>query len=377
MRMGTVPLLILLILSLLSCTSANTETKMGSEKQGDCGEVPVGITVNKGELDLAGSQIGEFSQAKLDIKFTPEFQKVLSESSLNALVQDYILCKAISRAGVYGDPEMVDYFTRLTHFLSKERTVDEQQQWRAANPFPKRNAPPVSKEPLNPQFSGGANSPNIRGDQNTVTIINHPSERVPLDMVDEHKIYVECENRYYPNGLPTEGKLRGMVFVHRTGTAGVTAPEFQVIGTPGGRTDWLTKARGVFVCQITNYGKVPVLKVQINFGLRFMETKWLNSKGMFTHRTTGSETWTSQIRKLDPWPPERFEFVMKNDTNDWLVVSMPEFIELQVLGESQKRRVPLLRPDDDSKHTGTIYRSEFWFTPTNWPQSPPPGLPDR
>jgi hypothetical protein len=73
---------------------------------------------------------------------------------------------------------------------------------------------------------------------------------------------------------------------------------------------------------------VPVLKVQITFGLRFQDTVWLDSKGCFTHRTKVSEGWTSQIRKIDPWPAERFVFYMKNATNDWLEVTVPEFVEL-------------------------------------------------
>ena len=121
----------------LSCAS-NSHPKFGLEQQDQCGEVPVGVTIDKGQLDLAGANLGDFSLGKLNIQFTPEFQKVISDAATNALVQDYIRCKAIVRAGVHGDPEMVSYFMRLTHFLSKEREVPEQIQWQQANPIPRK-----------------------------------------------------------------------------------------------------------------------------------------------------------------------------------------------------------------------------------------------
>jgi len=61
---------------------------------------------------------------------------------------------------------MVAYFTQLTHFLSKERTVSEQKEWRQANPFPRKNGNPVSQNPSISQHSEGANSPNVVGDRN-------------------------------------------------------------------------------------------------------------------------------------------------------------------------------------------------------------------
>lgn len=120
----------------LSCAS-NPHPKFGLEQPDQCGEVPLGVTMDKGELDVAGAKLGDFSLGKLNIQFTPEFQRIISDAATNALVQDYIRCKAIVRAGVQGDPEMVGYFMRLTQFLSKERTVPEQIQWQQANPFPR------------------------------------------------------------------------------------------------------------------------------------------------------------------------------------------------------------------------------------------------
>jgi hypothetical protein len=128
----------LVTLYLLGCGTTETGLKPVDEKPGQCGEVPIGVSANKNDLDLAGAQIGDFSLGKLTINFSPEFHRVVSDAATNDLVQDYIRCKAIARAGVHSDPTMVDYFMRLSHFLSRERTVDEQIKWRKANPFPKK-----------------------------------------------------------------------------------------------------------------------------------------------------------------------------------------------------------------------------------------------
>jgi len=135
MRGTTILLLIAPTIGLLSCSS-NHNPKYGLEQLDQCAEVPVGVTIDKGQLDLASAKIGDFSLGKLDIVYTPEFQKVISEAATNALVQDHLVCKAIVRAKVHGNPEMVSYFMRLTHFLSKERTVAEQIQWQQTNPIP-------------------------------------------------------------------------------------------------------------------------------------------------------------------------------------------------------------------------------------------------
>jgi hypothetical protein len=237
-------------------------------------------------------------------------------------------------------------------------------------------AVPTSKE-LNPYFwVMGKISETSKGVQNEDPTAKRETSNP--DPADQISMYIECEAKPFPQTIPSDGKLKGLVFFHRTPVNSSTATEFKSIGMPGSRTDWADRqGKYAWECQLTNYGTVPVLKVQITFGLRFQDTVWLDSKGSFTHRTKVSEGWTSQIRKIDPWPAERFVFYMKNATNDWLEVTVPEFVELQTLGESRKRTVPLLRPDDDLGHLGTTYRSVFLFTPADWPQSPPADLPER
>jgi hypothetical protein len=148
-------LLLLLTCSLLSCAPANpAPTRMGDEKTTDCGEIPIGVTIDKRELDIAGATMAGFSLGKFEVKDTPKFQKTISEAASNSAATDVLVCKAIARAGVRGNPEMVDYFTRMTHFFARQPNINEQLQWRQTNPFPKIAAQgttgsgPTPEEPL-------------------------------------------------------------------------------------------------------------------------------------------------------------------------------------------------------------------------------------
>ena len=131
-------LLLLLTCSLLSCNPVTT--RMGDEKTSDCGEVPVGVTIDKRELDLAGATLAGFSLGKFEVKDTPQFQKIISEAASNSAATDVLVCKAIARAGARGNPEMVDYFTRMTHFFARQPSISEQLQWRQTSPFPRAAA---------------------------------------------------------------------------------------------------------------------------------------------------------------------------------------------------------------------------------------------
>ena len=139
-------LLVLLTYSLLSCAPTNpAPTRMGNEKISDCGEIPIGVTIDKRELDIAGATMADFSLGKLEVKDTPQFQKIISETASNSAVTDVLVCKTIARAGVRGNPEMVDYFTRMTHFFAGHPRTSEQLQWRKTNPFPKAFPQPQSR----------------------------------------------------------------------------------------------------------------------------------------------------------------------------------------------------------------------------------------
>jgi len=340
----------------------------------NCPEIPA-TTFEKVGLDAkAGAlQFGKLvTVGELTVRSDPQIISGISQSVRDDQITDALICAARERGELKTD-EQIAHAWKVARFYRTNPTPDKAMEFYKQNPFPVTpGSPDIS------QHSEGPNSPNIIGDKNSVVIMTPPDRplgREPSDIQDE-KIYIECEGKPIPQTTLSDRKVKGLAFSHRTPGSSVTATEFQSIGVPGGRTDWVVEGRA-FECQITNYGTVPVLKMQITFGLSFLETVWLDSKGSFTHRFKFSEKWTSQIRKLDPWPAERFTFLMKNITNDWLEVTVPQFVELQILGESKKRSVPLSRPDDDPGHLGTYYRSKFLFPPAdfaqqnrpeNWPQ---------
>lgn len=109
---------------------------MGDEKKSGCGEIPIGVTIDKRELDIAGATILEFSLGKLVIKDTPQFEKIISEVASNFAATDIVACKTIERAGARNNAKMVDYFTREIHFLAGRPSTSEQIQWQQSNPFP-------------------------------------------------------------------------------------------------------------------------------------------------------------------------------------------------------------------------------------------------
>jgi hypothetical protein len=131
---------------------------MGDEKISDCGEIPIGVTIDKRQLEIVGVALADFSLGKLEVKDTPEFHKIISEAASNAAATDILACKAIARAGVRGNPQMVDYFTRMTYFFAGHPTVDQQFQWLEKNPLPKA-APQVQPNLTYKGTTGHVRSP--------------------------------------------------------------------------------------------------------------------------------------------------------------------------------------------------------------------------
>ena len=154
-------LLVLLACSILSCRPTNpTTTRMGDEKKSECGEIPIGVTIDKRELDIAGASLLDFSLGKLVIKDTPQFEKIISEAGSNLAVTDILVCKTIARAGARDNPELVDYFTREIHFLAVHPSTSQQLEWQNANPFPKTNiAQSRSPKPANTETAGSVQAP--------------------------------------------------------------------------------------------------------------------------------------------------------------------------------------------------------------------------
>ena len=141
-------LFVLLTYSLLACeTTKPVPTTSGLGKTSQCGEILVGVTIEKRELEIAGATLKEFSLGKLDTRVTPEFQRITSEAAMNEDSKIKVACKAIEMAGVEGKPEMVAYFIEMQSFLSTNPTVDDRIKWKKAYPFPKA-APQEQSTPV-------------------------------------------------------------------------------------------------------------------------------------------------------------------------------------------------------------------------------------
>jgi hypothetical protein len=301
MRSVTTLLLLLLTANFLSCAHPNP--KFGDEKKSECGEVPVGVTMDKSALDLAGANLGDFSLAKLNIQFTPELQRIISDAATNALVQDYISCKVIERAGVQKDPELVAYFMHLTYFLSKEPTAEEQTTWRQANPFPGKKGKPEL------------------------------SEKESTDR-DDKKLFFECDYKPLPKTIPSGG-LRAVLFDPHP----PSVHSFHEIWEPGnpGDPNHLVKygpGGAGFMCLVTYYGKSPILKVELTFALEFREVVGGNIKFVTTR--------PARIRKLEP--NGKYDFYLFNASEHILNISLPKYAEVELLGEYQSRKVKLSTP---------------------------------
>lgn len=306
MRSVTTLLLLLLTFTFLSCAHRNP--KFGDEKKSECGEVPVGVTIDKGQLNMAGVTVGDFSLASLDIKFTPEFQGIISEAAKNALVQDYISCKVIERAGVQKDPELVDYFTNLMYFLSGKPSGQEQTKWRQENPFPRKKGKPELSE-------------------------NESIDR------DDKKLYFECNIKPLPKTIPPGG-LRAVMFSPHPPDLH-SFHEIWESGNPGdvnhlvkyGLGDGGAGGAG-FMCLVTYYGKNPILKVDLTFALEFREVVGGNIKFVTTR--------PARIRKLES--NGKYDFFLFNASEYVLNISTPQYADVELLGEYQSRRVKLSTP---------------------------------
>jgi hypothetical protein len=143
---------VLLTYGLLSCAPQKAApTTSGLGKTSQCGEILVGVTTEKQELELAGATLKEFSLGRLDIRVTPEFQRIASEAAMNEDSKIKVACKAIEMAGVEGDSEMVAYFIQMQSFLSMNPSVDDRIKWRQAFPHPKA-APQRQSRPTHTGF---------------------------------------------------------------------------------------------------------------------------------------------------------------------------------------------------------------------------------
>jgi hypothetical protein len=98
---------------------------------------PAQIAVlNKQELELAGTGVGEFVLGQIDYKSQPELKEVMTRASSDLLVVDYLVCVAKARGDVTS-AEQVAYVRLFFSFLQSKPTADQIIKWREQNPFPK------------------------------------------------------------------------------------------------------------------------------------------------------------------------------------------------------------------------------------------------
>jgi hypothetical protein len=204
--------------------------------------------------------------------------------------------------------------------------------------------------------------------EETSTIVK-PQKTPELINIDDIAVFVECEHKPIPKTIPFDRDSKGVMFFKKSPI--VPYQGFHNIGIPGEPNVGMADRNGFgYVCQLTNYGTITVSDVKMTLGLRFKEVAKQGSGSYYPGITKFSDAWPFSITKIDPGASERFVFYMKNITEDFLEVSMPEFIELRRLRESPQRKVPLF-------HHGNERVVQFVF-PWIWPpkESPSSKLPN-
>src|SRR5262245_15992224 len=121
---------------LLACTN-NNFLKIGNGPQDTCGDLPLGVTLDKRDIEVAGAKLADFSLGNFQINSTPEFQKVISEAASNETVREVLDCKTVTLAVLGKDAETVAYFMRLRIFPASNPSPELHLKWQQANPFPR------------------------------------------------------------------------------------------------------------------------------------------------------------------------------------------------------------------------------------------------
>ena len=143
-------LLALLTCSLPSCeTSKPASTTSEIEKTSKCGEILVGVTTEKRELEVAGARLMDFALGKAQTDVTPEFKRIVSESAMNGESRVKIACKAMELSGGKPSDERFSYYMQLLGFLSSDPSPSavERMEWAKQVPFPKAPRPRTPNPP--------------------------------------------------------------------------------------------------------------------------------------------------------------------------------------------------------------------------------------
>ena len=197
-------------------------------------------------------------------------------------------------------------------------------------------------------------------------VTNNIVKEESSDPVDK-TIFIECERRHLPKTIPPD-EIPKVSMIFPKPLEQTFYSTLGDLGNPGSVNIWWDPYKNGgygHMCQLTNYGKVAVFKVVIIFGLRFKEAiaDPAGSKVLKKGATMHSVGWPIPITKLAPGPTGAVSFYVLNTTPYYVEAFLPEFAELQRLGESKRRKETLLRQDE-----GPIL---MHIEPIKYPMTPP------
>jgi pimeloyl-ACP methyl ester carboxylesterase len=184
---------------------------------------------------------------------------------------------------------------------------------------------------------------------------------------DDKTIFIECDYKPFPKTIPPDGSPKVTMIFPKSHDLSVYTG-LGDLGKPGSVNIWWDPYKNDgygHMCQLTNYGKVAVFRVVITFGLRFKEAiaDIADSKVLKKGATIHSVGWIVPITKLAPGPSGTVSFWVINTSPYYVEAFLPEFADLQRLGESKRRKVTLLRQDE-----GPIL---MHINPIKYPMTPP------
>ena len=311
----------------------------------NCPEIPA-TTFEKVGLDAkAGAlQFGQLiTVGELTVKTDPQIISGISQSVRDDQITDALICAAKERGELKTDEQIFHAWKVARFFARTNPTPADAIEFYKQNPFPATSGKQLSQASQIPgisQYSGAPNSSNIVGNQNIVTFnpSSRLSEQEPTDR-DDRKLYFECNIKPLPKTVPPGGLRAVMCGAHPPDPH--NSYEIWESGNPGdvnrlvkyGLGDNGSGGAG-FMCQVTYYGKNPILKVDLPFALEFREVGSGNVKFVTTR--------PARIRKLET--NEKYDFFVFNASEYVLNISTPQYADVEPLGEYKSRRVKLSTP---------------------------------
>lgn len=167
-----------------------------------------------------------------------------------------------------------------------------------------------------------------------------PSE--PSSNLIELSLVTECHPALMPKLVPSSGRIYVLSpWPMEPGNGGGGLGEYYA--EAGSEFKWRSH-KGIpsqaYHCQITNYGKVPVFKIMMNFPVIFREVirDRENPNATKSGEITISRDWPIEVTKIDPGI-NGFSFYIYNQSQQFVQVSLPESATLSLLHDKIRRNV--------------------------------------